>query len=75
MLLKKSKLSFSQIYHLSCSTHKFTFFYRYYEKTGNEWEDKDEFEKRPGKFFPVDIDDGDDDGVSNDIEQIYLLFF
>eukprot|EP01125_Pyxidicula_operculata_P012134 TRINITY_DN3984_c0_g1_i1.p1 TRINITY_DN3984_c0_g1~~TRINITY_DN3984_c0_g1_i1.p1 ORF type:complete len:919 (+),score=265.76 TRINITY_DN3984_c0_g1_i1:39-2795(+) len=36
----------------------------YFEKTGNEWEDRDKFEKKPGKFFPIEIDysnQGDDD--------------
>eukprot|EP01029_Cantina_marsupialis_P010698 TRINITY_DN242_c1_g1_i1.p1 TRINITY_DN242_c1_g1~~TRINITY_DN242_c1_g1_i1.p1 ORF type:complete len:1451 (+),score=678.48 TRINITY_DN242_c1_g1_i1:158-4510(+) len=32
----------------------------YYDKTGNHWENRDHFEKRPGKFFPVEISYEDD---------------
>jgi len=28
----------------------------YLDKTGNEWEDRDSFKKKPGKFFPIEID-------------------
>lgn len=28
----------------------------YLDKTGNLWEDRDRFEKKPGKFFPLQID-------------------
>jgi poly [ADP-ribose] polymerase len=33
----------------------------YLDKTGNRWADRDEFEKQPGKYYPVDIDYGIDD--------------
>lgn len=35
----------------------------YLEKTGNRWKDRKNFVKCPNKFFPLDIDYGDD--VSN----------
>lgn len=28
----------------------------YLDKTGNEWAARDRFEKKPGKFFPIEID-------------------
>ena len=28
----------------------------YEEKTENLWENRDTFEKQPGKFYPLDID-------------------
>lgn len=40
------------------------------EKTGNEWEswvNKDDFEKQPGKFFPLEIDYGVDESRQKDI--------
>eukprot|EP01101_Sappina_pedata_P011422 TRINITY_DN7693_c0_g1_i1.p1 TRINITY_DN7693_c0_g1~~TRINITY_DN7693_c0_g1_i1.p1 ORF type:complete len:935 (+),score=412.42 TRINITY_DN7693_c0_g1_i1:139-2805(+) len=34
----------------------------YLDKTGNQWSmDKDSFEKSPGKFYPIDIDYGDEE--------------
>lgn len=30
----------------------------YLEKTGNHWEDRDNFQKQPNKFFPLEIDYG-----------------
>lgn len=30
----------------------------YEEKTGNDWANRNHFEKKPGKFFPIDIDYG-----------------
>lgn len=32
----------------------------YEEKTGNEWEDRKHFQKIPGKFYPVEVDYGQD---------------
>eukprot|EP01018_Ginkgo_biloba_P034176 Gb_33067 [translate_table: standard] len=40
------------------------------EKTGNEWEaweNKDNFEKQPGKFFPLEIDYGVDESRQRDM--------
>jgi hypothetical protein len=31
----------------------------YEEKTGNLWENRDNFEKQPGKLYPLDIDYGE----------------
>ena len=31
----------------------------YEEKTGNLWENRDKFEKQPGKLYPLDIDYGE----------------
>jgi len=28
----------------------------YLDKTGNKWKDRDNFKKKPGKFFPIEID-------------------
>ncbi len=33
----------------------------YLDKTGNDWSERDRFEKKPGKFFPIQIDYGNDD--------------
>ncbi|KAL4239025.1 Poly [ADP-ribose] polymerase 1 [Mactra antiquata] len=33
----------------------------YLEKTNNRWEDRDNFKKYPNKFFPLDIDYGQED--------------
>ena len=33
----------------------------YYDKTGNQWADRDRASKQPGKFYPLDIDYGEDD--------------
>ncbi|RDD42983.1 Poly [ADP-ribose] polymerase 1 [Trichoplax sp. H2] len=33
----------------------------YYEKTGNTFRNRNSFEKVPGKFYPIDIDYGQDD--------------
>lgn len=33
----------------------------YLEKTGNHWKDRDNFKKQPRKFYPLDIDYGQDD--------------
>ena len=44
---------------------KNSFMTLYREKTGNEWGDGD-FQKRPGKFYPLEIDYGqEDDNVAN----------
>jgi poly [ADP-ribose] polymerase len=34
---------------------------KFLEKTGVAWEDRDIFQKKPGKYFMVDIDDGHED--------------
>lgn len=33
----------------------------YNEKTGNDWSDRAQASKQPGKFYPLDIDYGEDD--------------
>ena len=33
----------------------------YFEKTGNSWKDRKKFEKVAGKFYPLEIDYGQDD--------------
>lgn len=33
----------------------------YLDKTGNEWENRDSFKKQPNKFFPMEIDYGQDE--------------
>lgn len=35
----------------------------YEEKTGNHWEDRKHFQKIPGRFYPVDVDYGEDQAV------------
>lgn len=37
----------------------------YEEKTGNAWEDRKYFQKIPGRFYPVEIDYGGDQALSN----------
>ncbi|KAF0983294.1 hypothetical protein FDP41_010359 [Naegleria fowleri] len=37
----------------------------YYDKTGNHWEERHCFEKKPGRFFPIDVDYGDDDSQTD----------
>lgn len=40
----------------------------YLEKTGNEWNNRKSFEKKPRKFYPIDIDYGaDDDDIEVDL--------
>nr|KAG5690348.1 hypothetical protein BaRGS_001270 [Batillaria attramentaria] len=39
----------------------------YLDKTGNEWENRDNFKKHPNKFFPLEIDYGQED------EQVHKL--
>lgn len=34
---------------------------QYLDKTGNDWEDRDNFVKRPNRYYPLDIDYGEDD--------------
>ena len=36
------------------------FQYLYQDKTGNRWKDRKNFQKLPGKFFPMDLDLGQD---------------
>lgn len=36
----------------------------YVDKSGNLWKMRDNFEKCPGKMYPIDIDYGADDNVS-----------
>ncbi|CAD5118902.1 DgyrCDS7576 [Dimorphilus gyrociliatus] len=33
----------------------------YYEKTGNEWSERKDFQKKPRKFYPIEIDYGAED--------------
>ncbi|XP_076464586.1 poly [ADP-ribose] polymerase 1-like [Babylonia areolata] len=33
----------------------------YLDKTGNHWEDRNDFQKKPNKFYPLEIDYGQDD--------------
>ncbi|XP_053378443.1 poly [ADP-ribose] polymerase 1-like [Mercenaria mercenaria] len=40
----------------------------YFEKTNNEWENREHFKKFPNKFYPLDIDYGQDS--EGDIKQI-----
>jgi poly [ADP-ribose] polymerase len=40
----------------------------YLDKTGNKWADRDEFEKQPGKYFPVDIDYGVDESSLKSVD-------
>eukprot|EP00094_Tigriopus_californicus_P008027 TCALIF_07727-PA protein Name:"Similar to Parp1 Poly [ADP-ribose] polymerase 1 (Rattus norvegicus)" AED:0.26 eAED:0.26 QI:26/1/1/1/1/1/8/253/558 len=41
----------------------------YVDKTGNEWRNRDQFEKVAGKFFPMDLDLGQD---QEDIQKLEL---
>ena len=41
----------------------------YEEKTGNLWENRDKFEKQPGKLYPLDIDYGEVSFFKN-----YMMF-
>ena len=49
---------------------------KYSEKTGNEWEDRYRFVKRPGRFFPVVIDYGEEsnDNSVSIFEQNFITF-
>ncbi|XP_052769011.1 poly [ADP-ribose] polymerase 1-like [Mya arenaria] len=42
----------------------------YGEKTGNAWEDRNDFKKYPNKFYPLDIDYGADD--AGDVKKISM---
>ncbi|KAL5008566.1 hypothetical protein ScPMuIL_014147 [Solemya velum] len=35
----------------------------YAEKTNNEWDNRKDFKKQPNKFYPLEIDYGEDDGA------------
>jgi len=35
----------------------------YLDKTGNDWQDRDQFQKKPGKFYPIDVDYSADDDL------------
>jgi poly [ADP-ribose] polymerase len=39
----------------------------YAEKSGNCWSDRKKFVKRPGKFFPIELDYGE-------VRTLYLVF-
>ena len=43
------------------SSAKSEFENTYYDKTGNYWYDRHNFQKRPGKFLPIDVDYGSDE--------------
>lgn len=45
---------------------------KFEEKTGNKWVDRDRFQKKPGKYFMVDMDDGwgeDDEEVKQTLKR------
>lgn len=39
----------------------------YEEKTGNMWDMRDDFVKVPGRFYPIDVDYGEEDSQNLDI--------
>ncbi len=47
----------------------------YFDKTGNEWENRHKFEKKPGKFVPIEIDYGADDQMDVEIDfvSVYVV--
>eukprot|EP01125_Pyxidicula_operculata_P013990 TRINITY_DN463_c0_g3_i2.p1 TRINITY_DN463_c0_g3~~TRINITY_DN463_c0_g3_i2.p1 ORF type:complete len:777 (-),score=138.65 TRINITY_DN463_c0_g3_i2:549-2879(-) len=46
----------------------------YLDKTGNEWEDRNNFVKKPGKFYPVLVDLGVDDDDEDDEDEDDTIF-
>jgi len=36
----------------------------YWDRSGNEWKDRDNFKKMPGKFYPVDVEYEEDDDTT-----------
>jgi poly [ADP-ribose] polymerase 1 len=36
---------------------------QYYEKTGNYWDERSNFEKKPKKFFPIELDYGTEEDI------------
>ncbi|CAH1168782.1 unnamed protein product [Phyllotreta striolata] len=44
----------------SCQQAKADFRALYEEKTGNQWENRHDFQKIPGRMYPIDVDYGDD---------------
>jgi poly [ADP-ribose] polymerase 1 len=47
--------------HHSKSNAQEAFYNFYYDKTGNEWSNRNSFTKIPGKFFPIEVDYGEGD--------------
>jgi predicted DNA-binding WGR domain protein len=48
----------------SLAVSKAAFEKKYKEKTGNDWENRKNFVKRPGKYFPIDTVYADDEPVA-----------
>ena len=44
----------------------------YYEKTGNNWEDRKNFIKRPSKFYPVEVSYGEDDDELSKLVELQM---
>jgi len=42
---------------------------KFLDKTGVNWEDRDIFQKKPGKYFMVEMDDGHDEDEDNEEEK------
>ncbi len=37
----------------------------YLDKTGNDWDDRMNFTKKPGKYFPIEIDYGNQEALED----------
>ena len=53
-------------YYDNISDAKQQFRHLYHDKTGNLWENRNSFQKVPNKFYPVDVDYGDDESLLNE---------
>jgi len=49
----------------NASSAKALFFAQYTDKTANDWDTRNNFEKVPGKMYPVDVDYGDDENADS----------
>ncbi|KAF6773038.1 hypothetical protein AHF37_07707 [Paragonimus kellicotti] len=45
----------------------------YFEKTGNEWKDRENFQKKPGKFYEMELDYADVEEKSQKLSQNYSI--
>ena len=57
----------SKIYQKTEKTAIEAFEEKFIKFTGNKWEDRDRFKKKPGKYFMVELDDGNEDDVDDDV--------
>lgn len=59
-----------QRYGASKEAAKEQFEFLFLDKTGNNWSDRNNFVKRPGKFYPLEIDYGHDTSDSASLPQL-----